>query len=502
MRKLLRNLCIFAAVAGSPVLAKEPEKKTTEKKPAVRTVDGEMLVKWNGIYFYDLEKKPFTGHAISKFPNGKTSYDAELTAGKTHGRVTTFHENGTKQFETQYRNGVKHGLETNWYSNGTRQLQVNYKDGKRHGKMTSWQGNGLKDMEIFFVEGLLDGPLNLFDENEQILSKRIYKKGRLASPRPTKKPSSKGAPTDILGQKLYIPDNHNNPGFPVWDETEDQFVLTPLKRKGVSGWIWLQDEITPPFELTLEYLAKPRANKGKTTHHSGMSILFCKTPQAHGVPEIEGRPGFLADESGYALLFPTSGKNAGFRLLNAKGETLQKSTKENTKSGGKWKKVALRVQKEGIHVYFNDQTVFSQTNPNLEDMQGGLAIVAANGKVPCTHNIRKLSIKNWRDPDVADNNPPPPPVPPKPQVYTVGYAHLENKDGIRYETGTNKPFSGKAIDFYANGQKKLEYHFKDGRQHGVCSFWYPNGQRAVRIDYFEGISVEEKKWTKDGETIQ
>ncbi|MDE0819928.1 MAG: hypothetical protein OSA95_02340 [Opitutales bacterium] len=502
MRKLLRNLCIISYLAGVLLPAKEGENQAVEKEPPVRTVDGEMLVKWNDIYFFDIETKPFTGIAISVSASGKKSYEAQLKEGKPHGTITVYNENGVKKSEGRYNNGTQHGIEMNWHSNGNKQFQVNYQNGKRHGKMTSWQANGLKEMEIFFVDGLLDGPFNLYDENGQQLSSRIYKKGRVASGQKEKKsPVATNPPKDLLAGNKFKTGSHNNPELPRWMEKEKKMVLTQTKKRQSSGWIWMNDELAPPFEISLEYLAKTRANKGRIANHSGISNLFCKIPNGKEKPDIKVNPGFINDGSGYALLFSTSGNKKGFRLLDAKGKVLENSSKENTHSGGKWKKVGLRVQNEGIHVYFENQSVFSIANPNLKDMQGGLAIVAASNKVQCMHAIRNLSIRDWSDPVIPDSPKTKLPLN-KNQVYTIGYAHLENKDGVRYETGTNKPFSGKAIDFYKNGGKKLEYHFKDGLQDGGSSFWYPNGQLAVRIKYIEGVSVEEMKWTEDGERIE
>jgi antitoxin component YwqK of YwqJK toxin-antitoxin module len=502
MRKLFRSLCVIAYLTGTLLLAKEGNNKAAKKQPTVRTVNGEMLVKWNDIYFYDIETKPFTGIAISKTANGKKSYEAHLQEGKPHGTVTIYNKNGDKQSEGHYKNGIQHGIEINWHPNGAKQFQVNHQNGKRHGKMTSWKANGLKEMEVFFVDGLMDGPFNLYDENGQQLSSKIYKKGKIVSGLKDKSPAkSTIPPKDILAGNKFAIGSHNNPDFPQWIEKEKLMVLTPSKKKQSSGWLWMKDEFTPPFELSMEYLAKDRSMRGRTTNHSGMSILFCTTSKAKGKPETNKNPGFIKDSSGYALLISTSGKQKGFQLLDAKGKVLDNSSNENTHSGGKWKKIGLRVQHEGIHVYFENQSVFSITNPDLKDMEGGLAIVAANSKTPCMHSIRNLVIRSWNDPVI--------PTPPKPkllskknQVYTIGYAHLENKDGVRYETGTNKPFSGKAIDFYKNGEKKLEYYFKDGLQDGASSFWYPNGQMAVQIKYIEGVSVEENKWTEKGEIIQ
>ena len=149
MQHALWRLILLAYLTGTKfpfiVGAKEQPRSNQTNH---RTVDGEMLVKCQGMYYLDIEKTPFNGRAISKHANGKKSYDAELQDGKPHGKVITYFEHGKKQFEAFYADGIQNGLETNWHSNGNRQLQINFQDGKRHGKMTSWTVDGIKDMEI------------------------------------------------------------------------------------------------------------------------------------------------------------------------------------------------------------------------------------------------------------------------------------------------------------------------------------------------------------------
>ncbi len=496
---------LFVVLCTASLDAADGEKKAQAEK----TVDGEMLVKWNGIYFYDLQTQPFSGRAVSRFPSGEIRYEAHLKAGKPHGAVAIYFQSGKKQFEGYYEKGLRHGIETNWHLNGNKHFQVNYRSGKRHGKMTWWRANGLKEMEVFFVNGLRDGPFSLYDENGQILSKRIYKNGKLVSPRPatgkdadpTEDDSNAKILSDILPKQKFRPESHNNPEFPKWEESTGRLVMTSWKKKNASGWVWLKEETQPPFEISLEYQAKPHRKKGKTTRNSGMAILFCKNQNAEGIPDTRKTPGFLKDGSGYALLFGTAGKGNGFRLLDATGKILGNTKKENTHSNGNWKKVELRVQPEAIHLYWENKLVFSHKDPDLEDKPGGIAIIATNTQIPCEHSIRNFTLKTWQE-EKPETDPAPPLPFEQEEIYTVGYAHLELKGGIRYETGQEKPFSGKAIDFYENGQKKLEYRFKEGRHHGISSFWYPNGQKAVHKIYIEGVPVDGKKWTEDGTMVQ
>ena len=48
------------------------------------------------------------------------------------------------------------------------------------------------------------------------------------------------------------------------------------------------------------------------------------------------------------------------------------------------------------------------------------------------------------------------------------------------------PFTGKAVAFWQDGQKKTEISYKDGKRHGLKSHWYANGQKLSEIKYKSG----------------
>jgi antitoxin component YwqK of YwqJK toxin-antitoxin module len=62
-----------------------------------------------------------------------------------------------------------------------------------------------------------------------------------------------------------------------------------------------------------------------------------------------------------------------------------------------------------------------------------------------------------------------------------GVPYLQEKNGIEYEVNSEIPFTGKYVEKYENGQKKLEKHYKDGELNGLQTHWNENGQKE-----FEG----------------
>ena len=61
--------------------------------------------------------------------------------------------------------------------------------------------------------------------------------------------------------------------------------------------------------------------------------------------------------------------------------------------------------------------------------------------------------------------------------------------GIIYLPNKTKPFSGKNLCKYENGQKKSEGNFKDGKKDGKQTSWYENGQIEAEAIYKDGECI-------------
>ncbi len=57
----------------------------------------------------------------------------------------------------------------------------------------------------------------------------------------------------------------------------------------------------------------------------------------------------------------------------------------------------------------------------------------------------------------------------------VDTSMLQLSNGLFYLKSTDQLFSGAALSFYENGQKKSEQHVQDGVLSGLTKNWYPNG---------------------------
>ena len=63
---------------------------------------------------------------------------------------------------------------------------------------------------------------------------------------------------------------------------------------------------------------------------------------------------------------------------------------------------------------------------------------------------------------------------------------LINRGGVKYQQDSQKPYSGKVVGLYENGEKELEGSYKDGKEDGVWTSWYENGQKSSEGNYEDG----------------
>ena len=60
--------------------------------------------------------------------------------------------------------------------------------------------------------------------------------------------------------------------------------------------------------------------------------------------------------------------------------------------------------------------------------------------------------------------------------------YFKDENDIMYveyngKKSSQKPYSGKLLKFYQNGQNKSEYSYKDGKEDGIFTQWYENGKK-------------------------
>ena len=492
------------------------ESSSENTRTATRTVDGEMLVKWEDTYYFDTESQPFTGRALSKFKDGTPKYDATIVNGKPHGLVTIFHQNGMKLFSASYQRGIQQGIEYNWHPNGTLQFSINYEQGQRHGKMTSWREDGSRQMDIFFSYGKIHGPFIVYDEQEEISTHRIYYDGKLANTRKTSdyddtSTSSGAGPglhNDIIEKEKYQPGQYNNPGYPqkVKDGENVAMYLTKEKKANATSYLWINDTIALPFKLTMQYIAKPSRRTSFNFGYSALAIQFNAQNQQSSPPEISENTGIIAKTGGYTIQLNTNKRRQSVKLYDTKDQFIEQYD-YNPTTGNDWRTLSLLASKEQIELILNEEEVINFPNPQFLSESGLIAITAANGKHSSLHAIRNLRIESVDSPDKNPNIPNTDQDDPQDNehnvdIRTIGYQHLiKKKDNLHYELGKETPFTGKILDYYQTGQLKLETHYEKGLMHGPHSLWYPDGSISVQTIYSRGKPSVKIKWDGEKELV-
>lgn len=61
----------------------------------------------------------------------------------------------------------------------------------------------------------------------------------------------------------------------------------------------------------------------------------------------------------------------------------------------------------------------------------------------------------------------------------INAKQLENRKGLFHIIGEKKPFSGKGITYYNNGNKETSTEYKNGEINGELQGWYPTGEKQV-----------------------
>jgi antitoxin component YwqK of YwqJK toxin-antitoxin module len=82
-------------------------------------------------------------------------------------------------------------------------------------------------------------------------------------------------------------------------------------------------------------------------------------------------------------------------------------------------------------------------------------------------------------------------------LYTEWYANGQKKfeviykKGLYYELNSDKPYSGEVIVYYdyENEDKYFEGNYKDGKEDGLWTYWYRNGQLEKKIIYENGRKI-------------
>ena len=68
----------------------------------------------------------------------------------------------------------------------------------------------------------------------------------------------------------------------------------------------------------------------------------------------------------------------------------------------------------------------------------------------------------------------------------LDYSKLQERNEVYYVVNEDKPFNGKAIAYYENGQIERKGNYENGELDGEYIVYYENGQIGVKSNYKNG----------------
>jgi len=120
---------------------------------------------------------PFTGKAVSYWPNGQKAREWIYKDGKFDGVRTEWWQNGQKERAENYKDGKEDGLFTIWYEDGQKELEAIWKDGKQMSAVV-WKPNGEK-CPVTKIDKEGNGVVALYNEDGSEMLRLTFKDGEL-----------------------------------------------------------------------------------------------------------------------------------------------------------------------------------------------------------------------------------------------------------------------------------------------------------------------------------
>ena len=130
---------------------------------------------------WEIDNKPFSGYAVTKFENGSLKRKFGVLNGKKQNEDVTWFKNGKIRSKANYYNGKLHGKKQIWSQDSIYTLVAEYNNylGKGHGKQTKWYATG----ELFQIRNLQmgkeEGMQQAFRKNGDLYANYEAKNGRI-----------------------------------------------------------------------------------------------------------------------------------------------------------------------------------------------------------------------------------------------------------------------------------------------------------------------------------
>jgi len=174
-RAMLGGLFLWGMVACMTKASQEPP---AVEPPRIHVAsDSLVLIPEKGLVF--LAGQPFSGYAVSSYPNGVQAASIGYWKGKKHGTYRKWFESGLLSFESHYVDGKQQGYTRTWWKNGQLRSESNFKYGKPDGVQQQWYKSGALFKRRQLVAGREHGLQQSWRENGKLYNNYEAKNGRI-----------------------------------------------------------------------------------------------------------------------------------------------------------------------------------------------------------------------------------------------------------------------------------------------------------------------------------
>ncbi len=189
------------------------------------------------------------------WPNGKMrseicftpKTDPRYQRGQKHGVCSRWSREGRLEERVGYRYGRRHGPCEMVFSDGARRVEM-YRDGARHGRTTRWRPNGKLQSESYYRAGVPHGPSRRFHENGRLASEAFHRDGKLHGVERT------WSETGVLTRETRYVDGKRHGWMRKWSEEtgapEEETLYAQDMKHGVQR-VWTASSSGPRFGLFL-----------------------------------------------------------------------------------------------------------------------------------------------------------------------------------------------------------------------------------------------------------
>jgi len=78
--------------------------------------------------------------------------------------------------------------------------------------------------------------------------------------------------------------------------------------------------------------------------------------------------------------------------------------------------------------------------------------------------------------------------------------YLQDRNGIKFQINSQTPFTGRFVKSYDNGQRMIEWNYKNGKKEGYWTIWFENGEKKSVKNYKNGeLDGLNSLWFKRGQ---